>query len=352
LEKIRTAVTATIVDKYLRELEKFCDIKMGGWIATGAFMPEDELISFIEGAQILIVEYEEITQRIIESSDTLRLIICPRGTPVNIDCGAATARGIPVIFTPGRNANSVAEYIVSSMISVSRHLGQAYHEIKNGRYLHEPVADLYKPSDQDDVVWSIDEEDNPFKTYKGYEITGRVMGFIGLGAVGIRTVELLAGMDMRFLAYDPYCTSELAAKYHVELLPLDDVLEQSDFISVCCKVTPETVGMIGIRQFNKMRKSAYFINTARGSIVRQQDLVAALEEEKIAGAVIDVFWREPLPANHPLLKMPNVLVTPHIAGSSYDVPSCHSRMILEEVVNYTRGKPPIRVYNRSGLEAK
>jgi D-3-phosphoglycerate dehydrogenase len=151
-------------------------------------------------------------------------------------------------------------------------------------------------------------------------------------------------MNMRFIAYDPYCPPELAAKYSVELLSLDEVLAQSEFIAVCCKVTPETIGMMGIEQFGKMRKSAYFINTARGSIVRQKDLVEALEQGKIAGAVLDVFWREPLPANHPLLKMPNVLITPHIAGASYDVATCQSRMVLEEIRNYAQGKPLKRVF--------
>jgi D-3-phosphoglycerate dehydrogenase len=348
MAKIKAAVTAPIVKKYLEEMEKYCDIKIGGYAVTGVYMPEDELISFIEGREVLIVEFEGVTRKVIENSQSLALIICVRGNPVNVDTLAAAEKGIPVVFTPGRNANSVAEYIVSSMISVCRHLGRANHEIKNGRYLDETADDIYAPSANDDVLWLMNAEDSPYREYKGIEITGRTMGFIGLGAVGLRTVELLAGMNMRFLAYDPYCAPELAAKYRVELLPMNEVFAHSEFITVCCKTTPETTGMIGREQFDLMQKHAYFINTARGTIVRQKDLVEALEQKKFAGAALDVFWREPLPKNHPLLNMPNVLLTPHIAGASYDVTACQSRMAAEDLANYALGRPLLRVFNRKG----
>jgi len=189
--KIKTVCTATITDRYMEELGKYCDVKVAGWIVTGDFLSEEELIKLFQGAEIVIVEYEEITRHIIENLPDLKLIVCPRGTPVNIDCQAAAERGIPVVNTPGRNANSVAEFVISSMISIARQIGCANHEVKNGRYLADPVDDIYAPSDQDDVVWSLEAEDSPFKRYKGYEITGRTMGFIGFGSVGVRVAELL-----------------------------------------------------------------------------------------------------------------------------------------------------------------
>jgi D-3-phosphoglycerate dehydrogenase len=346
MSKIKAVVTAPIVKKYLEEMERYYNIKLGGYTVTGVYMPEDDLIDFIEGAEVLVVEFESVTRKVIENSYSLRLIVCVRGNPVNVDTEAAAEKGIPIVYTPGRNANSVAEYIVSSMISVSRHLGRANHEIKNGRYVDEEADDVFMCAEDDDVLWLMNAGDSPYREYKGIEITGRTMGFIGFGTVGIRTLELLSGFGMRFLAYDPYCPPEIAAQYHVEILPMNDVFSQSEFITVCCKVTPETIGMIGSEQFDKMRKEAYFINTARGSIVRQKDLVEALEQKKIAGAVLDVFWREPLPKNHPLLKMPNVLITPHIAGASYDVTNCQSRMAAEDLSNYAQGRPLMRVFNR------
>jgi D-3-phosphoglycerate dehydrogenase len=343
-KKIKTLITGTIVDKYMRELEKYCDITVAGWIKTGELMGENELISAIKGAEIIIVEYEQVTKRVIESSDTLKLIVCPRGTPVNIDYKAAAEKGIPVVYAPGRNANSVAEYIVSSIINISRQLTRATCEVKNGRFLGEPVEDVFAPSEHDDVVWSVGEDESPFKLYKGYEICGRTIGFIGFGAVGARTCELLRGMEMRVIAFDPYCAPAFTEKYSAELMGLDEVFEQSDFISVNCAVTPETTGMIGEKQFSLMKPTAYLINTARGCIIRQKDLVEALQENKLAGAVLDVFWSEPLPCNHPLISMPNVIITPHIAGASYDVPTFHSKMVAEEIGLYASGRPQKRVF--------
>jgi D-3-phosphoglycerate dehydrogenase len=154
---------------------------------------------------------------------------------------------------------------------------------------------------------------------------------------------------MKILAYDPYLKSDAAAKYKVTLLSMDEVFAQSDYIAVCCKVTPETRGMIGAAQFAKMKKTAYFINTARAVIVRQKDLVEALQKKQFAGAVLDVFWTEPLPANYPLLSMPNVLLTPHIGGASSDVALHQSAMIVEDLVNFATGKPLVRVFNRKAL---
>ncbi|MDR1863818.1 MAG: hypothetical protein LBQ67_07855 [Treponema sp.] len=349
MAKIKAAVTAPIVEKYLKEMEQYCDIKLGGYAVNGVYMPEDELIGFLEGSEVLVVEFEDVTRRIIENSRSLRLIVCVRGNPVNVDTEAAEERGIPVVYTPGRNANSVAEYIVSSMISVSRHLGRANHEIKNGRYVDEETEDVFKCAEDDDVLWLMNARDSPYREYRGIEITGRVLGFVGFGAVGIRTVELLSGFDMQFIACDPYCPPETAAKYGVELLAMNEVFERGEFIALCCKVTSETIGMIGSEQFSRMRKDAYFINTARGSIVRQKDLVEALEQKKFAGAVLDVFWREPPPKNHPLLKMPNVLITPHIAGASSDVTVRQSRMAAEDLSNYAQGRPLLRVFKRRQL---
>jgi D-3-phosphoglycerate dehydrogenase len=342
--RIKTAVTAVIEERCLRELEKICEIKTGGHCKTGIIMPEPELEEFAACVEILIVEFEEITARVIGRADNLRLIVCSRGNPINIDVKAASERNIPVVFTPGRNANAVAEFIVGSMISLCRNLGRANHEVRNGRFLDGPWEDVYKPSEKDDLVWLIEEKDSPYVTYKGYEITGRTLGFVGFGAVGVRTVELLAGFRMNFIAFDPYCSVELAAKHRVRLAGLDEVFAESDFVSINCKVTGETREMIGKAQFDRMRRGAWFINTARGSVVNQKDFVEALEQGKIAGAVLDVFWQEPLPSNHPLLGMPNVLITPHIGGASHDVVNYYSGMIVEEIGRYVRKETPKNVF--------
>lgn len=353
MKKIKTVCTGTVTPDFMKKLEEVCDIRMGGYAVTGLnSMDENSLIKLLTGAEIAIIEYETVTKYVIDHCPDLRLIVCPRGKPVNIDVKAAASAGIPVVNTPARNANSVAEIVVSQMISLCRQTATANMEIKNGRFNGEPVEDIYAPTERDDVVWLLDAEVSPFKTYRGPEISYRTMGFIGFGAIGARVKKLLSGFDMNFLVYDPYLPAEAAEKEGVKLCSLEDVLKNSDFVSVHCAVTPQTTGMIGAEHFAMMKPSAYFINTARGKILRQKDLIEALQNGEIAGAALDVFWSEPLPSNHPLLKMRNVLITPHIAGASTDVPTCHSRMLYNDILHYINGEPMEHVYNKQFLADK
>jgi D-3-phosphoglycerate dehydrogenase len=344
MARIKTALTAVFSGKYLAELEEICEIRKGGHCATGIIMGEEEMLPFAKDAEILIVEFEEVSKKIIDNCPYLRLIACTRGNPINIDCKAALERKIPVLYTPGRNANAVAEFIVGGMISLCRNMGRANHEIRNGRYLGKPAGDVYKPSDKDDLVWLIEEKDSPYTEYKGFEISGKTLGFVGFGAIGARTSELLSGFNMQFIVYDPYLAPETAKKYKVKPAGLNEVFSQSDFVSINCKVTGETTGMIGREQFDRMKKGAYLINTARGKIIKQKDFVDSMRDGKIAGAVLDVFWQEPLPGNHPLLEMPNVLITPHIAGASHDVVTGYSRVILDDIRNYAQNKTLVNVF--------
>ena len=284
----------------------------------------------------------------LDACPNLKLIACTRGNPVNIDRAAASARRIPIINTPGRNANSVAEFLLGALIGLIRCIPLSFHQIRGGRYLGPPSDDIYRVPQRDDIVWglSMNQDDNPFKTYEGYELFHRTFGMIGYGAVGRRLSRFLKAMDMRVVIYDPYLPREAAEAEGVEMLSLDELLRTSDFVSLHCKVTEETKGMIGEREFSLMKPTAVFINTARGIIVQQRALMEALEQRKIGGAVLDVFWEEPLPANHPLLKMDNVVFTPHIAGSSADVTIHHSIMIVEDVERFINGESLHYLFNK------
>ena len=190
---------------------------------------------------------------------------------------------------------------------------------------------------------------NPFLVYQGIEMYGRSFGMIGYGAVGRRLARFLKAMDVRVCVYDPYLPEEAFAAEGIEKMEKDELIRSCDFVSLHCKVTEETKNMFGEREFSLMRPDAVFINSARGVIVNQKALMDALEQKRIAGAVLDVFWEEPLPANHPLLKMDNVVITPHIAGASLDVPKQHSVMIASDVLAFTRGEPMKNVFNRRQL---
>ena len=339
MQKFKTVVTAELTAEYLAQLQQICDVTLTGWaVKPGWTLSEDEAIEAFGNADIMVTGLDQITRRVLDACPNLKLIACPRGNPVNIDRAAANERGLPIVYTPGRNANAVAEYLIGALIGLIRSIPLSYHQIRNGRYLGAPSKDIYQTPKQDDIVWGLNmsKEDNPFLTYQGYELFRRTFGMIGYGAIGRRLNRFLKAMDMRVVIYDPYLPASVAEEEGVEMMSLDDLLRTSDFVSLHCKVTEETKGMFGAREFSLMKPSAVFINTARGVIVQQKALIDALEQHRISGAVLDVFWQEPLPANHPLLKMDNVVFTPHIAGSSADVTTHHSIMIVGDVERFIK----------------
>jgi len=351
MTKPRCVITAEVAEPYLSRIKEMCDVTVCGWATDKRLMPEEELIEKLQGAEIFIVEFEQVTERVIGSCPDLRLIMCVRGNPVNVDAAACTARGIPLLYAPGRNANSVAEYIVGAMVSLIRSIARSYHEIKSGRFLGSPKEDIYDVDYRDDTVWSMNTPGaNPYLELRGFEVFGKTFGMVGYGAVGRKLAGILLAMGMKILAFDPYVQPEELLADGIEPASLDDVFSRSDFVSIQCKVTDETKGMIGEREFSLMKPTAIFINTARGIIVDQKALVEALTEKRIAGAVLDVFWEEPLPSNHPLLGMDNVLITPHIAGASSDVPVQHSLMVADEISRYVNGERPKRLFNREVMK--
>jgi D-3-phosphoglycerate dehydrogenase len=345
MNKYRAVVTASILDRYMQQLKEYCDVVVTGWAKTGELLTEEELIEVLKDADIFIVGYEKLTKKVIENSKKLKLIGCTRGNPVNVDVRAASASNITVIYTPGRNANSAAEFTMGLILSELRHIARAYHCLKMGRYLGEPVENIYHTPHQDDVVWNMDG-DSPYKKFRGCELYGRTIGLIGLGNIGRRLAKFAKAFDMNVVAYDPYCPIENVKELEIELVSLSELLRSADFISIHCKVSEETIGLLGKEQFALIKPTAYLINTARASIIQQEALIEALQNKKIAGAALDVYWYEPIPANHPLLTMENVTLTPHIAGASDDVPVWQSQMMVEDVIRWIKGEEPVRIFNR------
>ena len=345
---LNTVVTMKLTDKQLDRLKQRCQVVLTGWGRTGELMAEEDLLRETRDADILLVGYEAVSARVIREATGLKLIGCARATPVNIDVAAATARGIPVLYTPGRNANTAAEFTLGLMLAESRHIARAYHALRSGQYLGAPMDRFAGADTRGDVVWTLDGP-SPYKKFRGVELCGRTLGLVGLGHIGARVARFARAFDMEVVAHDPYLAEEQAAALGVRLVGLDTLLGQADFISVHCKVSDETKGLLGRREFALMKPGAYVINTARAVIIDQEALVDALRERRIAGAALDVYWYEPLPANHPLLSMDNVTLTPHLGGATEDVPERHSRMIVDDVFAWLDQARPERVYNPSVL---
>ncbi len=287
-------------------------------------MNEEELLKVIGDIDGLIVGSDKINRKIIEYSKNLK-IIAKHGVGIdNIDLKAATDNNIVVAYAHHANAESVADFTIGLILSIARHVPQAHFSIKRG-------------------MWEGTK-------FIGTEVYGKTIGIIGLGAIGYRVAKRARGFDMRILVYDPYVSYERAKEIPAKLVNFDILLKKSDFITLHVALTDETRGMIGEKEFALMKKTAYFINTARGPIVDETALCKALSEKKIAGAAIDVFSKEPPSADSPLFRLDNVVISPHIAAYTLET-ICRMDMInAEDIVNFFRGENPRYIANAEVLD--
>jgi len=348
MKKFKTVVTAFIDKKHLKRLEAFCEINVMGWAKTGNFMQEDELIEALKDTGILIVGYERVSATVMEKCPNLRVIACCRSNPVNVDVDMATEKNIPVIYTPGRNANAVAEFTMGLIISAARNIPQSYCKIKQGNFLGNPASKA-KAGVGKDVIWNA-AKDDPTQIFKGYELKDRILGIVGLGRIGVKVAKLAQAFGMQTVGYDPYCSKEKAESDHIRLLQLEELFAESDYVSIHCSLCEETIGLIGAKEISLMRPSAVIINTARAAIINEEALIRALKQKSIRGAALDVFWEEPLPSNSPLLELDNVILTPHLGGASYDVNSNQSEMITQALLSLLENKSPCNIINPQVLQ--
>lgn len=203
----------------------------------------------------------------------------------------------------------------------------------------EPMEDIYDVPDVKNVTFGPLDENHPFMDYGiGFELYGKKLGIAGYGAIGREVAVRAKAFGMEILAYDPYIPKEKIETDGVQAVDLDTMLSQSDMISIHLPVLPQTKGIVNKDWFSKMKSTAYVINTARAAVIDQKDFVEALQNKQIAGAAIDVYWKEPVPANHPLLKMRNVVCTPHMAGLTTDVDGWSGTMMGEEILAYLKGE--------------
>ena len=210
----------------------------------------------------------------------------------NVDLAAATARGIVVMNTPGGNTISTAEHAFGLTLALSRHIPQGHQSLAQGGWER--------------------------KAFTGVELKGKTLGIVGLGRIGQAIAARAQAFEMSVIAHDPYLPPTVAEAIHVPLLSLDDVYARSDYLTLHALVTDETRGMINAGTIAKMKDGIRIINAARGALINSADLAAALASGKVAGAALDVYEREPPPADHPLIGLPNVVHTPHLAASTSD----------------------------------
>lgn len=293
---------------------------------------EDELAEKVHSAkaELIISEYFKITDRVMAASPILKGVVVWGVGYNHVDVKAASERGIYVANTRGSNTESVAEHVFALMLALGRKVLLTDAFIKKGK-------------------WTRREEEGMPHELIAQDLYQKTLGIIGLGAIGSRVARIADCFNMRVLAHDPYLNSEAAKKRGAELVDFEKLLRESDFITLHVVLTEETRGMISRRQLDLMKPTSYLINASRGPVVDEEALIIALEKKKIAGAGLDVFIKEPIDLENPLLKFYNVIVTPHCAGCSEEALTATSLMVSREAVSILRGQTPKNLVNRSQL---
>jgi D-3-phosphoglycerate dehydrogenase / 2-oxoglutarate reductase len=268
-------------------------------------------------AQVVVTRNAGLSAVAIDAAPGLRLIVVHGVGHDRVDVARAAARGIVVCNTPADNARSVAEHALALMLALARQLRPADLLVRTGRF---------------ETRYGLRVED----------LRGKTLGIVGCGRVGLETAALArAAFRMRVLGFSPSADPAALARRRIEPCPdLGRLLDQADVVSIHARLRPETRGLIGRAELARMRPGAWLVNTARGALVDESALVDALASRRIAGAALDVFATEPVPAGHPLLALDNVLLSPHIAGSSEQALAATAAQVARVILGFLRGRTP------------
>lgn len=283
------------------------------------------LLAGLEGVEIAVVQFAPLSRRFIEAAPRLKVIGVLRGGTENVDVPFATERGICVLNTPGRNARAVAECTMGLILAEVRNLARAHAALVAGEWRRDFPNSAAIP-----------------------ELCGKTVGLVGYGAVGRLVAGYLTAFGSRILAYDPYCQDDSGP---AELVDLPELLRLSDVVSLHARLTEQTRHLIGREQLAMMKPSAVLVNTARSGLIDETALVEALAAGRIMGAALDVFDVEPLPPDHPFLRLDRVTLVPHLAGSTIDSFRNSPRMMAGHLARMLRGEAPLPIVNGIGPRA-
>jgi D-3-phosphoglycerate dehydrogenase len=314
-------VTATFRGPGLERLREVAEVVEDPWIGhvplriwDGAKLAERVRET---GATILIVESDFVMGDEILDAGLIAIGSC-RGDPNNVDVAGATARGIPVLNAPGRNADGVAEIAVALTLAATRWVVPADRDLRAGAVF------------RDDTI--------PYQRYRAWQLAGRTVGIVGLGAVGRAAAWRFAGLGMDVISFDPFNPEATHES-------LDAMLGGADVVSMHAAVTPDTFGLMDAGRFAAMPNGAVYVNTARAGLHDLDALTDALRSGKLSAAGLDHFDGEQLPDGHPLAAMDNVVLTPHIGGATYDTEVNHSAMLAEDIARVLAGERPLHCVN-------
>ena len=279
---------------------------------SGAYDPPGYIREAVRDADIIVTEFCPIGKGLIDECANLAVIGVLRAGIENVDVAHATAKGILVYNTPGRNADSVADFTVGLLIAECRNIARGHHGLKNGRWIREYPNSGSIP-----------------------DLPGKTVGIVGLGEIGRKVARRLAGFDVRILAHDPFVKEPPDG---VAMTSLEQLMAESDFVTIHARLAPETEKLIGRDLIEKMKPTAHLINTSRSGLVDEQALYEALRDRRIQGAALDVFDMEPPGKDSPLAALDNVTLTPHMAGGSNDAFFNSPRRLADEMIGLWEGR--------------
>jgi D-3-phosphoglycerate dehydrogenase len=282
----------------------------------------DEIGERIGGVDVLVLHGAPVTESVLDRASALRLVGCARGGPVNVDVDALTARGIPLVNTPGKNAEAVADLTLAFAIMLARRLRPAQQFLEDGNHL----LDNFQGSQ-----------------FIGSDLRRHLLGLVGYGQVGQRVAARALSFGMAVVAYDPYV--EVVAEDVEQVATLGELLARADFVSLHARATAENENMIDDAALELMRPGSFLINTARESLVDEAALDHALASGRLEGAALDVLRASGGDGPHPLLRHENVIATPHVGGATYETLAQGAEMIAAEIECLAAGKPLVNVVN-------
>ena len=274
-----------------------------------------DIAATLDGVDVLVVHKAPVSEAVVEAADSLSVVAAARGGTENVDVAACRELGIEVLHAPGRNRDAVADYAVAMLLSYVREIPFNHAALSGG--------------DWDQVF---DPERLP------PDVRTTEVGVVGFGNIGRGVARRLSGFEPMILAHDPYVDDGDIAETGAEPVELDKLLERADAVTLHVRLSDATEGLIGAEAFEQMRSSAFLVNTARGGLVDEGALVDALDAGELAGAALDVFREEPLPEDHPLVGRDDVVLTPHVAGSTRDAVLGGPRIVAEDLARWLDGE--------------
>lgn len=278
------------------------------------------LIEAVEDVEILVVHKAPVGHALFEAGDDLEIVAAARGGTDNIDLEAAADHDVTVLHAPGRNSDAVSDYAVAFGLTVHRRIPYFTRTTDEGQWKLE-----FDPSGLPRDVGSL------------------TVGIVGFGSIGRQVATRYAGFGPEIVAHDPYVDDDVIRSYGAEPISLESMLESADIVTLHVRLSEETKDLIGADAFDRLSEDALLVNTARGGLVDEDAMVAALRNDEIGGVALDVFKEEPLPMGHPLIELENAYLSPHTAGSTQDAVKSGSRIVARDIAAILDGDEPQHV---------